>query len=235
MVGAGRAPRRLHRPGDRPAAGARRVDLGRPRPDRGRRTGRAVRRRRGRRATCSPRPPRTRRSSSSSTTSSGSTCRRGSCWRTSPTSSTSSGSAMLAGRRRGSDAELDLGRTIEMRGLPTDVAEQLLTDAGVSSADVRRRLLAAAGGNPLVLVEAANLLEPAERAGRAVLPDPAADRPQRPADGRARARARRSRAAQRAGGRRRRPRRRPGSGSPPPSRRSGQGRRRSTRRRRRAW
>ncbi len=80
--------------------------------------------------------------------------------------------AVLAGRRRGSDAELDLGRTIEMGGLPSDVAEQLLTDAGVSSADVRRRLLAAAGGNPLVLVEAANLLEPAERAGRAVLPDP---------------------------------------------------------------
>ena len=52
------------------------------------------------------------------------------------------------------------------------VAEQLLIDAGVSSADVRRRLLAAGGGNPLVLVEAANLLEPAERAGRAVLPDP---------------------------------------------------------------
>ena len=79
---------------------------------------------------------------------------------------------MIAGRRRGSDAELDLGRTIEMRGLPTDVAEQLLIDAGVSSADVRRRLLAAGGGNPLVLVEAANLLEPAERRRHAVLPDP---------------------------------------------------------------
>jgi hypothetical protein len=97
--------------------------------------------------------------------------------------------AMLAGRRQGSDAELDLGRTIEMRGVPSDVAEQLLIDAGVTSADVRRRLLAARAG----------------RTGRVARP--AADRSQRPADGRARARATRSRAAQRARGRRRRPRR----------------------------
>jgi DNA-binding CsgD family transcriptional regulator/tetratricopeptide (TPR) repeat protein len=70
------------------------------------------------------------------------------------------------------DPTLDLGRVIELTGLPRDVADQLLIDVGVSSAEVRRRLIAAAGGNPLVLVEAANLLEPAERAGRAVLPDP---------------------------------------------------------------
>jgi DNA-binding CsgD family transcriptional regulator len=80
--------------------------------------------------------------------------------------------AMLAARRPGADATTDLGRTVELGGLPGGVAEQLLVDVGVSNAEVRRRLLAAGGGNPLVLVEAANLLEPAERAGRAVLPDP---------------------------------------------------------------
>jgi DNA-binding CsgD family transcriptional regulator len=80
--------------------------------------------------------------------------------------------AMIAVRRHSADPSTDLGRAVEIGGLPRDVAEQLLIDAGVSSPEVRRRLLAAGGGNPLVLVEAANLLEPAERAGRAVLPDP---------------------------------------------------------------
>ena len=80
--------------------------------------------------------------------------------------------AMIASRRRGADPDHDLGRVVNLGGLSPDLAEQLLVDAGVSSAEVRRRLLAAGGGNPLVLVEAAHLLEPAERAGRAVLPDP---------------------------------------------------------------
>jgi DNA-binding CsgD family transcriptional regulator len=83
--------------------------------------------------------------------------------------------AMIASRRPvidAADPTIDLGRVIELAGLPRDVADQLLVDAGVTSADVRRRLIAAGGGNPLVLVEAANLLDPAERAGRAVLPDP---------------------------------------------------------------
>ena len=77
--------------------------------------------------------------------------------------------AMIASRRplvgARADPTLDLGRVIELPGLPRDVADQLLGDAGVTSTDVRRRLIAAGGGNPLVLVEAANLLEPAERAG----------------------------------------------------------------------
>ncbi len=84
--------------------------------------------------------------------------------------------AMIATRRPTVDARadptLDLGRVIELTGVPRDVADRLLVDVGVTSSDVRRRLIDAGGGNPLVLVEAANLLEPAERAGRAVLPDP---------------------------------------------------------------
>ena len=69
-------------------------------------------------------------------------------------------------------AAVDLGAVVEVGGIGDDVAEALLVDAGVSSPDVRRRLLRAGRGNPLVLTEAANLLEPAERSGRAALPDP---------------------------------------------------------------
>ena len=48
----------------------------------------------------------------------------------------------------------------------------MLIDAGVTSPDVRRRLITAAGGIPMVLIEGANLLDADERAGRAELPDP---------------------------------------------------------------
>ena len=80
--------------------------------------------------------------------------------------------AILAARRSEADGDADLGVVVEIGGLPDEVADELLADAGVSNADVRRRLREAAGGNPLVLVEAANLLDAAERAGRTVLPDP---------------------------------------------------------------
>ena len=80
--------------------------------------------------------------------------------------------AILAARRSEPDDDADLGVVVEIGGLPDDVADELLVDAGVTNADVRRRLREAAGGNPLVLVEAANLLDAAERAGRTVLPDP---------------------------------------------------------------
>lgn len=81
--------------------------------------------------------------------------------------------AVLATRRL-ADAEpvTDLGGVIEVGELTDDRADELLADAGVISADVRRRLREAGRGNPLVLVEAANLLDDAERSGRALLPDP---------------------------------------------------------------
>jgi DNA-binding CsgD family transcriptional regulator len=79
--------------------------------------------------------------------------------------------ALVASRR--ADAEpCDLGSVLGVGGVSDDVADQLLADVGVESADVRRRLVHAGGGNPLVLVEAANLLTDAERSGHAVLPYP---------------------------------------------------------------
>jgi DNA-binding CsgD family transcriptional regulator len=81
--------------------------------------------------------------------------------------------AVIAARRLiDSEAGTDLGAVVEVGGLAADRADELLEDAGVVSADVRRRLREAGGGNPLVLVEAANLLDDAERSGRALLPDP---------------------------------------------------------------
>ena len=80
--------------------------------------------------------------------------------------------AVLAARRSEHDPGADLGELIEVAGLPDDAADVLLADAGVTNVEVRRRLREAGGGNPLVLVEAANLLDDAERSGRAMLPDP---------------------------------------------------------------
>ncbi len=80
--------------------------------------------------------------------------------------------AIIATRVRGTDASTDIGTVVKIGELPADAADALLVDAGVSSPDVRATLLEACGGNPLVLVEAANLLQPDERAGRAALPDP---------------------------------------------------------------
>ena len=53
-----------------------------------------------------------------------------------------------------------------------DVADAILRDAGVTSGRVRRELIAAGGGIPLVLIEAANMLDADQRAGRVELPDP---------------------------------------------------------------
>jgi DNA-binding CsgD family transcriptional regulator len=78
---------------------------------------------------------------------------------------------LIASRRVDAEPN-DLGDVVDVGGLPDDVADKLLADVGVESADVRRRLVRAGGGNPLVLVEAANLLSDAERSGHAVLPDP---------------------------------------------------------------
>ena len=80
--------------------------------------------------------------------------------------------ALIATRRDDALAAIDLGAVVDVGGIDDDVGDALLVDAGVSSPDVRRRLLRAGRGNPLVLTEAANLLEPAERSGRAALPDP---------------------------------------------------------------
>jgi DNA-binding CsgD family transcriptional regulator len=80
--------------------------------------------------------------------------------------------AVLGARRPGREPENDLGAVVEIGGLDDELADQLLVDSGVSSPEVRRRLREAGGGNPLVLVEAANMLDDAQRAGRALLPDP---------------------------------------------------------------
>jgi len=78
---------------------------------------------------------------------------------------------LIASRRADADP-IDLGEAIAVDGLCDEIADQLLADLGVSSPEVRRRLVLAGAGNPLVLVEAANLLTDAEKAGHAVLPDP---------------------------------------------------------------
>ena len=64
------------------------------------------------------------------------------------------------------------GPSIVLDAVADDVADAILRDAGVSAANVRRELIAAGGGIPLVLVEAANLLDADQRAGRTELPDP---------------------------------------------------------------
>ena len=80
--------------------------------------------------------------------------------------------AIMSARRAGTDAQSDTGPTYVLDAVDDDVADRILVDAGVDSADVRRQLIAASGGVPLVLVEATNLIDADQRAGRAELPDP---------------------------------------------------------------
>ena len=124
------------------------------------------------RATSSSTPPRTRRWSCSSTTSSGSTRRRAGRCRTSPGACSSSAWRSC---RPGAPAPTPTptpGRRSCLDAVTDDVADAILSDAGVTSGRVRRELVDAGGGIPLVLVEAANMLDADQRAGRVDLPDP---------------------------------------------------------------
>jgi DNA-binding CsgD family transcriptional regulator len=80
--------------------------------------------------------------------------------------------AIMSARRSGTDGESDTGPTLVLDAVDDRVADRILIDAGVDSAGVRRQLVAASRGIPLVLVEAANLLDADQRSGRAELPDP---------------------------------------------------------------
>jgi DNA-binding CsgD family transcriptional regulator len=80
--------------------------------------------------------------------------------------------AIMSARRAGSDSQSDTGPTFVLDAVDNRVADRILVDAGVDSAEVRRQLVAASGGIPLVLVEAANLIDADQRAGRTELPDP---------------------------------------------------------------
>ncbi len=80
--------------------------------------------------------------------------------------------AVVSARRMGTDDSTDTGPVLVLNTVPADVADQILVGAGVTSAHVRRELVAACGGIPLVLVEAAHLLSADQREGRADLPDP---------------------------------------------------------------
>ena len=79
---------------------------------------------------------------------------------------------IVSARRVVTDESLDTGPVIELDSVPDDVADRILRDAGVTSPVARRQLVAAGGGIPLALVEAANLLDADQREGRADLPDP---------------------------------------------------------------
>ena len=80
--------------------------------------------------------------------------------------------AIVAARRVGTDDSTDTGPALLLDAVGDDVADEILVELGVTSADVRRTLIAGSGGVPLVLVEAAHLLDDDQRAGRADLPDP---------------------------------------------------------------
>ena len=80
--------------------------------------------------------------------------------------------AIVSTRRSGADTHTDTGPVVRLDAVPDDIADAILRDAGVSAANVRRELVAASGGVPLVLKEAANMLDAEQRAGRAELPDP---------------------------------------------------------------
>ena len=80
--------------------------------------------------------------------------------------------AIVSTRRAGADGHTDTGPVVVLDAVPDDVADAILRDAGVSAANVRRELVAAGGGVPLVLKEAANMLDADQRAGRTELPDP---------------------------------------------------------------
>jgi DNA-binding CsgD family transcriptional regulator/tetratricopeptide (TPR) repeat protein len=79
---------------------------------------------------------------------------------------------IVSTRRAGADNHTDTGPVVNLDVVGADVADAILRDAGVTAANVRRELIAASGGIPLVLVEAANLLNAEQRSGRAELPDP---------------------------------------------------------------
>ncbi|MET0324690.1 MAG: LuxR family transcriptional regulator [Ilumatobacteraceae bacterium] len=80
--------------------------------------------------------------------------------------------AIVSTRRSGTDAHTDTGPVMSLGAVSDDVADSILRDAGVTSGRVRRELISAAGGIPLVLIEAANMLDADQRAGRVDLPDP---------------------------------------------------------------
>ena len=80
--------------------------------------------------------------------------------------------AITSTRRTGTDGHTDTGPLVVLEAVNDDVANAILLDAGVTSPTVRRELVAAGGGIPLVLVEAANLLDEDQRSGRVDLPDP---------------------------------------------------------------
>ena len=80
--------------------------------------------------------------------------------------------AIVSTRRSGTDAHTDTGPVVTLGAVTDDVADSILRDAGVTSGRVRRELINAGGGIPLVLIEAANMLDADQRAGRASLPDP---------------------------------------------------------------
>ena len=80
--------------------------------------------------------------------------------------------AIVSTRRAGADSHTDTGPTVVLDAVNDEVADAILRDAGVSAANVRRELIAAGGGIPLVLIEAANMLDADQRAGRSELPDP---------------------------------------------------------------
>jgi DNA-binding CsgD family transcriptional regulator len=80
--------------------------------------------------------------------------------------------AIVSARRTGTDSQSDTGSTHLLDAVDDGVADRILAAAGVDSPDVRRQLVAGGGGIPLVLVEAANLIDADQRSGRAELPDP---------------------------------------------------------------
>ena len=80
--------------------------------------------------------------------------------------------AIISARRSATDSLTDTGTLIAIEGVADEVADGILVDAGVDSANVRRELVAACGGNPFVLVETARLLDADQRTGRAELPEP---------------------------------------------------------------
>lgn len=80
--------------------------------------------------------------------------------------------AIVSTRRTGADARTDTGPVVVLDAVSDEDADAILRDAGVTASSVRRELIAAAGGIPLVLKEAAHMLDAEQRAGRAELPDP---------------------------------------------------------------
>ena len=80
--------------------------------------------------------------------------------------------AVVSTRRAGSDSVTDTGPAVSLDAVTDEVADGILADAGVDSMNVRHELVAACGGVPLVLVEAAKLLDAEQRAGLTALPNP---------------------------------------------------------------